>query len=99
MKLARSTYYYRSRRPTAARRAVEKRIAQLCAELPRYGYRRITAQLRSEGIEARVRVYLCRDERRVILFGLKPHQSAIRRSSQAPRGPGHEPMEGSNAQS
>lgn len=50
MKLARSTYYYRSRRPTAARSAVERRIVQLCAELPRYGYRRITAQLRIEGI-------------------------------------------------
>ena len=50
MKLARSTCYYRSRRPTAARRAVERRIVQLCAERPRYGYRRITAQLRSEGI-------------------------------------------------
>ena len=31
MKLARSTYYYRSRRPTAASRAVERRIAHLCA--------------------------------------------------------------------
>lgn len=50
MKLARSTYYYCSRGPTAARRAVEKRIALLCEELPRYGYRRITAQLRSEGL-------------------------------------------------
>jgi putative transposase len=50
MKLARSTYYYRSRRQTAARRSLERRIAWLCAELPRYGYRRITAQLRSEGI-------------------------------------------------
>lgn len=50
MKLARSTYYYRSRRPTAASRAVERRIAHLCAELPRYGYRRITAQLRIDGI-------------------------------------------------
>ena len=46
MKLARSTYYYRSRRPTAAGRAIEGRIVQLCAEFPRYGYRRITAQLR-----------------------------------------------------
>ncbi|HLH74538.1 MAG TPA: IS3 family transposase [Chloroflexota bacterium] len=50
MKLARSTYY-RSRRQTAARRAVEQRIARLCAELPRYGYRRITAQLRTEGLD------------------------------------------------
>jgi hypothetical protein len=30
-------------------------------------------QLRKEGIEVRVRVYLCRDERRVIPFGFKPH--------------------------
>lgn len=50
MKRARSTYYYRSRRATTARKAVERRITQLCAELPRYGYRRITAQLRIEGI-------------------------------------------------
>jgi len=32
MKLARSTYYYRSRGPTATKNAVEKRIALLCAE-------------------------------------------------------------------
>jgi hypothetical protein len=29
--------------------------------------------LREEGIDVRVRVYLCRDERRVIPFGFKPH--------------------------
>ena len=45
MKLARSTYYYRPCRTSAARNAVEKRIELLCAEFPRYGYRRITAQL------------------------------------------------------
>jgi putative transposase len=50
MKLARSTYYYRSRGPTATKNAVEKRIALLCAEFPRYGYRRITAQLQIEGM-------------------------------------------------
>ena len=50
MKLARSTYYYRSRRQSAARRALEQRISRLSAELPRYGYRRITAQLRAEGL-------------------------------------------------
>jgi putative transposase len=49
MKLARSTYYYRPGRANAARKAIEKRIAQLCAEFPRYGYRRITAQLHNEG--------------------------------------------------
>ena len=50
MKLARSTYYYRPRRASAARTAVEKRIELLCVEFPRYGYRRITAQLRIEGM-------------------------------------------------
>ena len=30
--------------------AVRTRIAALCAEFPRHGYRRITAQLRAEGI-------------------------------------------------
>lgn len=50
MKLARSTYYYRSRGPTATKSAVERRIALLCAKFPRYGYRRITAQLHIEGM-------------------------------------------------
>jgi putative transposase len=50
MKLARSTYYYRACRASAARNALEKRIELLCAEFPRYGYRRITAQLRIEGM-------------------------------------------------
>jgi len=49
MKLARSTYYYRAGRLNPARKTIEKRITQLCAEFPRYGYRRITAQLRNEG--------------------------------------------------
>ena len=48
MKFARSTYYYRPRRQGAVRNALEKRIAQLCTEFPRYGYRRITAQLHIE---------------------------------------------------
>jgi len=50
MRLARSTYYYRSRRQDVVRNALEKRIAQLCAEFPRYGYRRITAELRIEAM-------------------------------------------------
>jgi len=49
MKLARSTYYYRSRRTTAEKVALCKRIEALCAEFPRDGYRRITHQLRAEG--------------------------------------------------
>ena len=50
MKLARSTYYYRPCRASAGENALEKRIELLCAEFPRYGYRRITAQLRIEGM-------------------------------------------------
>src|SRR5262245_10527176 len=50
MNLARSTYYYRPWR--AARTTLEKRIAWLCAEFPRYGDRRITAQLHNEGVRA-----------------------------------------------
>ena len=50
MKLARSTYYYRPRHPALDRLAVEKRIVALCEEFPRYGYRRVTAQLRAEGM-------------------------------------------------
>jgi putative transposase len=50
MKLARSTYYYRARRAAAEKGALQDRIAALCAEFPRYGYRRISAQLRAEGM-------------------------------------------------
>jgi putative transposase len=50
MKLARSTYYYRAGRPSPKRLAIEERIAALCEEFPRYGYRRVTAQLRAEGM-------------------------------------------------
>ena len=50
MKLARSTYYYRARRAAAEKAAIHTRIAALCAEFPRYGYRRITHQLRAEGL-------------------------------------------------
>jgi putative transposase len=49
MKLARSTYYYRSRRAAAAKIIVRDRIVALCDEFPRYGYRRVTAQLKAEG--------------------------------------------------
>jgi len=50
MKLARSTYYYRSRRCAAAKMILRKRIEALCGEFPRYGYRRITHMLRAEGM-------------------------------------------------
>ena len=50
MKLARSTYYYRSRRSAAERIVLHQRIAELSVEFPRYGYRRMTHQLRAEGM-------------------------------------------------
>ncbi len=50
MKLARSTYYYRSRRSAAEKIALHERMAELSAEFPRYGYRRVTHQLRAEGL-------------------------------------------------
>ena len=50
MKLARSTYYYRSRRMAAEKKVLRDRIEALCAEFPRDGYRRITHQLHAEGL-------------------------------------------------
>jgi putative transposase len=53
MSLAPSTYYDRPRvRPAEAAVAEARlvtRIREICAEFPRYGYRRVTAQLKSEG--------------------------------------------------
>lgn len=50
MRLARSTYYYRSHRSAAEKIVLHHRIAELSAEFPRYGYRRVTHQLRAEGL-------------------------------------------------
>ena len=50
MKLARSTYYYRARRAAAREKALCERIIAVCEEFPRYGYRRVTHQLRAEGM-------------------------------------------------
>jgi putative transposase len=47
--LARSTYGYRGRAPTAKAEQLRKRLLALSAEHPRYGYRRIAALLRREG--------------------------------------------------
>ena len=49
MKLARSTFGYRGRPPTPAEEQLKKRLLELSAEHPRYGYRRIAALLRREG--------------------------------------------------
>jgi putative transposase len=48
MSLAPSTYYYRAEAVAAEARLVA-RIHAICAEFPRYGYRRVTAQLKAEG--------------------------------------------------
>ena len=50
MKLAGSIYYYRARRAAAREMALHERIINLCEEFPRYGYRRVTQQLRAEGV-------------------------------------------------
>jgi putative transposase len=53
MSLAPSSYYYRPRAKPAEAAAGEarlvERIHEICAEFPRYGYRRVTAQLKAEG--------------------------------------------------
>lgn len=47
--LARSTFRYRRRAPTPAEEQSRKRLRELSAKYPRYGYRRIGALLRREG--------------------------------------------------
>src|SRR3954451_24654581 len=53
MSLAPSTYYYlakaKSAEAVAAEARLVARIHAICAEFPRYGYRRVTAQLKAEG--------------------------------------------------
>jgi putative transposase len=53
MSLATSPYYYRPKaKPVeaiAAEARLVARIHAICAEFPRYGYRRVTAQLKAEG--------------------------------------------------
>ena len=49
MSLARSTYYYRPRGGGRDEVELIGRIEAICEEFPRYGYRRVTAQLRHDG--------------------------------------------------
>lgn len=49
MGLSRGTFWYRGRPTTPRERQLSKRIAQLSARHPRYGYRRIAVLLRREG--------------------------------------------------
>jgi putative transposase len=49
LRLARSSYRYRCRPPTAREEALLRRLKELSEKHPRYGYRRIAALLRREG--------------------------------------------------
>lgn len=49
LQVARSTLRYRRRAPGAAEEQLRKRVGELSARHPRYGYRRIAALLRREG--------------------------------------------------
>ncbi len=50
MGLARSTYYDEPESMSAEQARLVARITEICAEWPRYGYRRVTAQLRDEKV-------------------------------------------------
>jgi len=47
--VARSTYHYQGRVPTAAEEQLRQRLHGLALKHPRYGYRRMAAVLRQEG--------------------------------------------------
>jgi len=50
MDIARSTFYYRRKAPSPETSAdIADRIEAICLEFPRYGYRRVTHQIRREG--------------------------------------------------
>jgi len=53
MKLSRSSFYYRPKAKDPDRMKAEAdlrdRIEAICLEFPRYGYRRVTHQLKHEG--------------------------------------------------
>ena len=50
MGLARSTYYDEPKGQPPEEAQLVARIMEVCAEWPRYGYRRVTAQLHNEGL-------------------------------------------------
>ena len=49
--LARSTFQYRMRPPTAERTRLVKRLHELSRKHPRDGFRRIAVKLRQEGVQ------------------------------------------------
>ena len=52
MELARSTYYDEPKGQPIEEARLIGQITEICAEFPRYGYRRVAAQLREDGIVA-----------------------------------------------
>ena len=50
MSLARSSYYEKPAGEAHDEAIIIEKIGEICAELPRYGYRRVTAQLRRDGM-------------------------------------------------
>ena len=48
MKISRRTYYYKPKAKPSDYVLIE-RIEQICLDFPRYGYRRVTEQLKREG--------------------------------------------------
>ena len=83
MNLARSTYYYRPKGPGKDEEALIARIETICAEFPRYGYRRVTAQLHHEGQRVNhKRVARIMRERGL---SVKPRRQAVRTSDGACR--------------
>ena len=48
MKLPRRTYYYKPKAKPSDNVLIE-RMEQICLDFPKYGYRRVTAQLKREG--------------------------------------------------
>jgi len=50
MNLARSTFYDEPAGQPPGDAKVVQKIGEICAEYPRYGYRRVTAQLRRDGL-------------------------------------------------
>ena len=51
LRVPRSTLYYRPQDPPPEERALRERLRALAAAWPRYGYRRLTALLRGEGVQ------------------------------------------------
>lgn len=84
MNLPRSSFYYTLKgKEQSQPRGIEHRIEALCLEFPRYGYRRITAQLHREGWKMnhkkvlkimRTNQLLCRPQRRWIRTTQSDHR-------------------------